>query len=138
MTAQPTTTSTPTPRPAHRLTNIRPVRCVDCGRQISAGRGAPQGSRYICPDCAEKASRYEVAKNYRRAVVSMVSDFNARMDVDGMLWRLAKKLGFSAPLVLQAVTDRSAWLEPATYDGIWAIAAEESLALGFEVSAGAW
>jgi hypothetical protein len=139
MTAQPsttTTTSTRTPRPTHRLTNLRPCRCVNCGRTISAGRGCPRGSRYTCPACTELYDRTAVADNYRRAVSAMVPNVADRFLVDRALFSLISRLGFSAPLVLQAVLDRAAWLNPATYVDVMALATEETRALGLNVQVG--
>jgi hypothetical protein len=135
MTAQPTTGIARAPRPT-RLTNIRPTRCVNCGRPISAGRGTPQGSRYICPVCTDLYDRTAVADNYRRAVSAMVPDPSDRALVDRALFHLIGRLGFSAPLVLQAVTDRAAWLEPATYVSVMELAFEETRALGLNVQVG--
>jgi hypothetical protein len=139
MTAQPsttTTTSTRTPRPTHRLTNLRPCRCVNCGRTISAGRGCPRGSRYTCPTCTELYDRTAVADNYRYGIAAMVPNIADRLLVNDALFRLIGRLGFSAPLVLQAVSDRAAWLSPATYVGVMELATEETRALGLNVQVG--
>jgi len=118
------------------LTNLHPVKCLDCLRQIAAGRGIAYGKRYLCPRCAETRERVTVADRYRRAVAAMIADASDRWLINGMLWRLIGKAGFSAPLVLQAVADRAAWLAPATYVGVCQIAFEETRALGLDIQVG--
>ena len=123
-----TMTATTAPHPA--VTNQRRARCIECHRHIapSAGRQVARG-QYICETCAGLRDSND---RYTRQITSRLPGLE-RLGIWMTFERIIREAKSNAPLVLQAVDDRTAWMEPGTVtrDAVVTIANEELVALGY-------